>query len=117
MPTANAHAYQGQQQSIVKTSNMFVLMRTTWNSYLSLLNRYPMATQMVQAGVLMSAGDVISQVALEKQTGKMDTERTLRFAGLGVFLIVSILHRLTLVEYPYFKSKRTQRHLPSAFGT
>ncbi|XP_027225233.1 protein Mpv17 isoform X1 [Penaeus vannamei] len=57
-------------------------------SYSHLLHKYPMAVQSIQAGVLMGAGDVISQFVIEKKsTSQYEWQRTARFIGLGTFFV------------------------------
>ncbi len=56
-----------------------VLLRV-WRSYLSVLNRHPTKTQMVQTGLLMGAGDITSQMVVEgKAWGEINRERALRY--------------------------------------
>ena len=50
-----------------------------------------MSVQSVQTGILMATGDIISQLNIDDRTIKtLDFSRTLRFGGLGLFVIVSI---------------------------
>ena len=64
------------------------LPRRLWSSYLQVLERRPMRTQMIQSFVILSTGDVIAQKFVE---GRADIEakRVLRFGTIGCFLIVS----------------------------
>ena len=57
-----------------------MVFRRGWQSYLNLLNRRPLATQMAQAGFLMGTGDFISQTIIEKADNKpYDYTRTARY--------------------------------------
>lgn len=59
--------------------------------YQDLLVRRPYFVQAVQTGVLMAAGDVISQSAVEKTPlTSIDVARTLRFSSIGFFVVVSM---------------------------
>lgn len=56
--------------------------------YVNALRRYPLAVQSFQAGILMGAGDVISQFVVEqKKFEQFQWQRTFRFFGLGTFFV------------------------------
>ena len=57
-----------------------------WASYLKVLDRFPLRTQIVQTGIIMGAGDALSQLVIEKKS-KYEIERTLRFAAIGSFFV------------------------------
>ena len=57
-----------------------------WKSYLRILDHFPLRTQIVQTGIIMGAGDALSQIAIEKQQ-KFEIDRTLRFAAIGSFFV------------------------------
>ena len=57
-----------------------------WRSYLNILERVPLRTQMVQTGIIMGAGDALSQTVIEKKS-KYDFERTVRFSAIGSFFV------------------------------
>lgn len=58
------------------------------NVYKYVLNNHPYATQGVQAGMIMGAGDVLAQVAIENRSlDNINILRTGQFTMLGTFLI------------------------------
>ena len=57
-----------------------------WTSYLKILDRFPLRTQMVQTGIIMGAGDVLSQLAIERKD-KYDIGRTVRFTAIGSLFV------------------------------
>ncbi|XP_046393885.1 protein Mpv17-like [Ischnura elegans] len=60
-------------------------MRRVLAAYLRLLENHPWKVQSIQTGILMSAGDVISQTVVEKKKfSEMDPVRVARFGALGV---------------------------------
>ncbi|XP_071455335.1 mitochondrial inner membrane protein Mpv17-like [Hetaerina americana] len=60
-------------------------MRRALVVYLRLLENHPWKVQSIQTGILMSAGDVLSQTAVEKKRfSEMDPVRVARFGALGV---------------------------------
>ena len=61
-----------------------------WASYLKVLDRFPLRTQIVQTGIIMGAGDALSQLVIEKKS-KYEIERTLRFAVIGSFFVAPII--------------------------
>lgn len=65
-----------------------------WQSYLSILDRYPARTVSINTAVLMTSGDVIAQLVLEKRhrTRDFDAVRTLRFFGVGLLLAGPTMH-------------------------
>ena len=64
------------------------LTRRLWNSYLQVLERRPLRTQMIQTFTTLSTGDVIAQKFIEGRTD-IEAKRVLRFGAIGCFLIVS----------------------------
>lgn len=63
-------------------------------SYLRVLDRHPLVTQALTTGVLMSAGDVISQVVVEKKTfTEYGIKRTARFFIFGTFFLGPALRK------------------------
>lgn len=67
---------------------MSVILKIVKSTYKSALRRYPIATQAVQASLLMGAGDVIAQHAVEKVPMKeLNLRRTAEFSALGLFLV------------------------------
>lgn len=65
-----------------------------WQSYLAILERYPARTISINTAVLMTSGDVIAQLVLEKRRLKHDYDlvRTLRFFGVGLLLAGPTMH-------------------------
>ena len=63
-------------------------VRRIWTRYLEVLNRRPLATQMLQTGMLMGTGDAIAQKLIENNPG-YDVARTVRFVGIGTVFVVS----------------------------
>lgn len=65
-------------------------MSRAWRFYQKALEIYPIRTSAVTAGVLMTVGDAISQIAIEKRVitpnKKYDFKSSLRFLGFGLFL-------------------------------
>ena len=61
-----------------------------WTRYLRVLDRYPMRTQMVQSGIIMGTGDVISQFAIERKD-HLEVDRCLRFAAIGSIFVAPII--------------------------
>ncbi|KAK3578401.1 hypothetical protein CHS0354_035602 [Potamilus streckersoni] len=61
-----------------------------WRAYLSALEKHQLSTMACSTGALMCAGDIISQVAIEKKGfnrgQKYDVTRSLRFLGFGIVL-------------------------------
>lgn len=58
-----------------------------WTRYLDILKKRPLATQMVQTGLLMGAGDAIAQKWIEEKPG-YDVARTARFVAMGTVFVV-----------------------------
>jgi len=57
-----------------------------------LLNKYPLAVQSVQTGVLCGAGDLISQTLIEKKRiNSVDGWRSLKFAAIGSLWIAPLI--------------------------
>jgi len=64
-----------------------------WRYYLAILERYPARTISINTAVLMTSGDVIAQLVLEKRrAGDYDVVRTLRFFGVGLLLAGPTMH-------------------------
>jgi len=65
-----------------------------WQSYLAILERYPARTVSINTAVLMTSGDVIAQLVLEKRrpTRDYDFIRTVRFFGVGLLLAGPTMH-------------------------
>lgn len=76
-------------------------MSSILRAYSHLLRKYPLTVQSLQTGTLMGAGDVLSQVFVEKKSvNEYKWQHTARFFALGVFMITpalttwyGILHR------------------------
>merc|ERR1711884_465897 len=87
------------------------LTRRLWNSYLQVLERRPLRTQMIQTFTTLSTGDVIAQKFIEGRTD-IEAKRVLRFGAIGCFLIAPVIRGwyLTLerVVTPY--------RVPNAFA-
>jgi len=66
-----------------------------WQSYLTILERYPARTISINTAVLMTSGDVLAQLVLEKRriTRDYDVIRTLRFFGVGLLLAGPTMHK------------------------
>lgn len=63
-----------------------LLLRT----YQRLLNKHFLIVQSVQTGVLMSSGDIIAQLAIEKRKiSECDLLRSAKFGFLGTCFVVS----------------------------
>ncbi|KAK4306710.1 hypothetical protein Pmani_021491 [Petrolisthes manimaculis] len=61
-------------------------------AYSQALKKYPFTIQALQAGTLMGAGDVSSQILVERKTAKQyEWKRTVRFFALGTFLVAPVL--------------------------
>lgn len=60
-------------------------MRNIYKIYQKALKRYPVATQAVQAGILMGLGDQIAQNFIDNSE-IIDYVRTMKFAGIGLFI-------------------------------
>ena len=76
---------------------------TIWKGYLRILDRFPLRTQIVQTGIIMGAGDVLSQTAIEKQQ-KFEIERTLRFAAIGSLFVAPTIRLWYLTLEKWFGS-------------
>lgn len=67
---------------------MSVILKIVKSSYKTTLRKFPIATQAVQASLLMGAGDVIAQHAVEKvPLNSLNLRRTAEFSTLGLFLV------------------------------
>ena len=71
----------------IQTSIMSPIRRL-WSTYLRVLERRPLRTQMVQSFVVLSTGDVIAQKFVEGRD-ELEAKRVMRFGAIGCFLIVS----------------------------
>ena len=74
-----------------------------WKSYLRILDRFPLRTQIVQTGIIMGAGDALSQISIEKQQ-KFEIDRTLRFAAIGSFFVAPTIRVWYLTLEKWFGS-------------
>nr|CDS27931.1 protein Mpv17 [Hymenolepis microstoma] len=63
---------------------MSMLMKLYYG-YSNLLLKYPVSTQAISTGIIMGGGDIIAQKIVERR--KWDVSRTLKFSGIGVFVI------------------------------
>lgn len=64
------------------------------NAFQKALSRRPLFTQCVSSAVIASAGDALSQLAIEKRSlKKYDIQRTVRFGVLAGFFIAPVLNR------------------------
>lgn len=65
-------------------------MSRAWRFYQKALEIYPIRTAAVTAGTLMTLGDAISQIGIEKKGitpgKKYDVKSSVRFLGFGLFL-------------------------------
>ncbi|XP_050728735.1 protein Mpv17-like [Eriocheir sinensis] len=87
-------------------------MSSVYKAYARLLKTHPMAVQCLQAGTLMGAGDVTSQMLIERKTFReYEWQRTARFFALGTFLVAPILSRW----YGFLDQKLGSRKRISAF--
>ena len=87
-----------------------------WKSYLRILDRFPLRTQMVQTSVLMGAGDVISQLMIERNN-KYEFERTVRFASIGAFFVAPTIRAWYLTLEKWFGSGVTIKTTLKKVGT
>ena len=74
-----------------------------WASYLKVLDRFPLRTQIVQTGIIMGAGDALSQVVIERKS-KYEIERTLRFAAIGSLFVAPTIRVWYLTLEKWFGS-------------
>ncbi|XP_064596870.1 protein Mpv17-like isoform X2 [Liolophura sinensis] len=84
-------------------------MARLWRSYLGVLEHYPWTTQSTTTGVLMGAGDVIAQIAVEKKdSSNYDYKRSIRFFLFGQIIAGPLLRGwyLTLDKLYKGNSKR-----------
>eukprot|EP00093_Oithona_nana_P012083 12083.XXX_83810_82989_1 [CDS] Oithona nana genome sequencing. len=63
-----------------------IMIFSIWNAYLRVLSKYPMGTQIVQTGTMMSLGDISAQKLVEK-ADTIDFKRTLRFTIIGSCIV------------------------------
>lgn len=62
--------------------------------YSILLRKYPLVVQSLQTGALTGAGDVLSQVVIErKSANQYEWQRTARFFSIGTFFIGPVLSK------------------------
>lgn len=67
-------------------------MAALWGRYLHMLKKYPLATMSGTTCVIMSAGDCVSQLAVERRPlPKYDFKRTGRFAVVGLFVFGPVM--------------------------
>lgn len=67
---------------------MSVILKIVKSSYKSAIRKFPIASQAVQASLLMGVGDVIAQHAVEKvPLNSLNFRRTAEFSALGLFLV------------------------------
>uniref|UniRef100_T1GT30 Mitochondrial inner membrane protein Mpv17 n=1 Tax=Megaselia scalaris TaxID=36166 RepID=T1GT30_MEGSC len=67
---------------------MSVIFKIIKSGYKTALRRHPIASQAVQASLLMGAGDVIAQCAVENvPLNSINLRRTAEFSALGLFLV------------------------------
>jgi len=80
--------------AVVMARSMAGAVSRCWHSYVGLLDRYPARTVSVNTAVLMTSGDLIAQLVLEKRhrTRDFDSARTLRFFGVGLLLAGPTMH-------------------------
>jgi len=80
--------------AVVMARSMAGAVSRCWHSYVGLLDRYPARTVAVNTAVLMTSGDLIAQLVLEKRhrTRDFDSARTLRFFGVGLLLAGPTMH-------------------------
>ena len=71
----------------MKFSDQFIMIVAKfWKSYLKVLDRFPLRTQIVQTGLIMGAGDAIAQIVIEKKN-TYELDRTMRFVAIGSFFV------------------------------
>nr|ACO12458.1 Mpv17 [Lepeophtheirus salmonis] len=58
----------------------------TWRIYHQILNKYPLRTQMVQTGLIMGLGDLVSQRVIHEKSD-IDPISVIRFSGIGTFFV------------------------------
>ncbi|KAK3799965.1 hypothetical protein RRG08_002379 [Elysia crispata] len=67
-------------------------MAAAWGRYLSLLQKFPLATMSGTTSIIMSTGDCVSQLAIEKKSlHEFDFVRTGRFAAAGLCVFGPIM--------------------------
>lgn len=63
--------------------------------YQNLLKKHLLATQSIQTGILISAGDILAQTAMEKKRiSEINLSRTSKYFIIGVGLVVSTVVKL-----------------------
>jgi len=67
------------------------LVQYTIGGYMKLLRKYPLPTQAISTGVIMSSGDVLAQTFVEKKPN-YDPFRTLKFGSIGLLFVGPIFH-------------------------
>lgn len=66
-------------------------MSGLFSKYQAFLTKHPVLTQMIQTGLLVGSGDIIAQTVVEKRTIRTyNPIRTVQFASVGFFIVVSI---------------------------
>lgn len=66
------------------------MLQSIVKRYVHLLKTYPACTKITSGAILVGVGDILAQLAIEKQN--WDRQRTLRFAGIA-FLVVTPMTR------------------------
>ena len=62
------------------------------NTYSRWLMAYPYRTKMITSGLIFGLSDVIIQKGMEKKED-FDTERALKFCGIGGLFVAPVLHK------------------------
>ena len=83
---------------------------------MKILDRFPLRTQIVQTSIIMGAGDIISQLMIEKEK-KYELERTLRFAAIGAFFVAPTIRVWYLTLERLFGSGVTIKTTLKKVGT
>ena len=76
-------------------------MLKIWTRYLKILDRYPLRTQMMQTGVIMGTGDVISQLVIERKPN-FEISRSIRFGVIGSFFVAPTIRMWYLTLERWF---------------
>jgi len=72
-----------------------MLMRV-FGAYNRLLHTYPLITQCATTGVLLGAGDLIAQKAVEKQL-EINWKRTAKFSAFGLLFVGPVIRNWLLI--------------------
>ncbi|XP_067014575.1 protein Mpv17 [Anabrus simplex] len=63
-------------------------MKILFRAYQEVLRRHPFGVQAIQTGLLMGAGDIIAQTAIEKKTFReLDRQRLIGYSALGLCVL------------------------------